>query len=91
MLETTVSELQKILNDVIETNPCSGQCKDCDYWDSDGRIKIEGWGYCKNSITEDDNPVQPSSIALAIGYLGDDAVLITSPHFGCVQFQRRST
>jgi hypothetical protein len=91
-IDTTFSELQEVLMDEIETNPCSGRCRDCDYWELTqcNSVNVE-WGYCKNTQTIKGDPSQPSSLALAISGYKDPigAILSTSPYFGCVQFQRK--
>ncbi len=95
-LETTVSELQMVLNDEIETNPCSGMCKDCDYWDSDTYLFVDerDWGFCKISESYNGVPVRPSTLAFAVSKLSIEmrrCKYKTSPYHTCGQFQRRTT
>ncbi len=66
MLKTTVSELQTVLNDVIEPNPCSGMCKDCEYWDAPtAPTTPTEWGRCKIAESQGGVPIQPSALAYA--------------------------
>ena len=75
-----------------------GHCKDCKWWDHEHppdmyftiqrlRDKYATWRMCRQTDTEEMNPVHSESKALAIEEWS--ATLMTAPDFGCVQFEQR--
>ena len=64
----------------------NGTCKDCEHWGDFWREN--GWGECQLTTVKRDKPTHPKSLAIVeVDWAGG---LLTSPDFGCVQFEVKS-
>lgn len=78
-----------------------GRCRDCTWWEPfvenddycpDWLEYRAGLGYCEFTASKDRTPLYPETLAWAEG--GDDPYqhqLLTSPDFGCVQFEAKES
>ena len=78
------------------------RCKNCRFWntshewtpqgephecDDPRQERLRGMGVCSLASSHEDGPDNPQSLAIAEDAESYNAELVTSPEFGCVQFQ----
>lgn len=66
----------------------SGHCKDCKWWEKQD-WRYEDLNVCALTETEYGEAKSAGTLAQAIDYEIYYAVLVTTPDFGCVQFEAR--
>jgi hypothetical protein len=74
-----------------------GRCRDCRWWTPvesrrsmiDYQERREGTGQCGQAWSKEGVPGSETTLAWAEDADEHAAVLITKPHFGCVQFQAK--
>lgn len=64
-------------------------CRDCRFWDREHAWLAEGsaHGRCARGDGVDGQPSDASSLAFADDRASHQAIMLTAPTFGCVQFQ----
>jgi len=64
-------------------------CKDCRFWNRQHPWLSDGAnvGICDRSGSDDGKPIDATSLVHAEDRGDGQAVLVTSPDFGCVQFR----
>lgn len=76
-----------------------GQCRNCRWWvpfkpdesyGTDYNQRLAGKGFCEATRTDEGEPVHHETLAWAEDAEGYKASLVTSPDFGCVQFEKRA-
>lgn len=69
------------------------RCRTCKHWDT--RQPEDGWGYCERAEMSSDvrdnkrRAVDHTSLAVAQDASNYHAALVTSPDFGCVQWEAK--
>lgn len=63
------------------------RCKNCRWW-TDVSAKMQ-WGDCGKAASDNAEPVEPDSLAVAYDFEGYMATLQTHATFGCVQWERK--
>jgi hypothetical protein len=76
-----------------------GRCRDCTWWEpfkpdddycEDWHEHRAGRGYCELTAMKDKAPEYPESLAWSEGSEPYRSQLVTTPDFGCVQFERKT-
>lgn len=65
-----------------------GHCRDCRHWMAVDERDADLQRPCAMTLRDDDEPAQPTSLAIAQDYECYRAWLTTAADFGCVQFER---
>lgn len=61
-------------------------CETCQFWTPNDTERRKGWGYCGLMDSESSNPIEETTLAVAIDHEGYAAGVKTRSDFGCVMW-----
>jgi hypothetical protein len=68
-----------------------GQCRDCRWWEVSAQEQDSGKRFCGLATSDDGVALHTETPFWAVATDGGEAVVFTSPDFGCVQFERKES